>query len=395
MNVPLLDLKPQLAPLRAQILEAVTRVIDSTGYILGPEVTKLEQKVAQYSGAAHGVGVSSGTDALLAALMSLDIGPGDLVLTTPYTFFATMGTVLRVGAKPVFVDVEPGSLNMDPALTAEALKADRQGENRIKAMIPVHLYGQCADMQRLGALSQEYGVPIIEDAAQAIGAEFPYEENGQITWKRAGGMGLCGCFSFFPSKNLGCLGDGGMITTSDEAFAAILRSNRNHGAEPKYYHSRVGGNFRLDPIQAVVLSIKLDHLEQWHAGRRANAALYRRLFADAGLVNDPVILPTALYADKAGASEHNHHIYNQFVIHVPKRDALRQHLQANSVGCEIYYPLCLHQQECLRDDAYRAQSFPVAEQAAADSLALPIYPELTPEQLEYVVKTIKAFYHAC
>jgi dTDP-4-amino-4,6-dideoxygalactose transaminase len=394
MKVPLLDLKPQLAPLRSQIVEAVTRVIDSTGYILGQEVTSLEEKVARYSGATHGVGVSSGTDALLNALMSLDIGPGDLVLTTPYTFFATMGTILRVGAKPLFVDVESASLNMDPALAEEALRTDRQGGNRIKAMIPVHLYGQCADMQRLMELSQKYGVPVIEDAAQAIGAEFPIEKDGQTSWKRAGSMGLCGCFSFFPSKNLGGIGDGGLITTSDGQFAEVLRSNRNHGAEPKYYHSRVGGNFRLDPIQAVVLAIKLDHLEQWHAGRRENASHYRRLFKEAGLVDAPVTLPTAVYADKDGAGEHNYHIYNQFVIHVPQRDRLRQFLQENFIGCEIYYPLCLHQQECLHSDAYAAQSFPIAEQAAANSLALPIFPELTLEQLEYVVATIKQFYHA-
>nr|WP_320012850.1 DegT/DnrJ/EryC1/StrS family aminotransferase [uncultured Desulfobulbus sp.] len=393
MNVPLLDLKPQLAPLRTQMLEAVTRVLDSTGYILGREVTELEEKVAQYSQATYGVGVSSGTDALLNSLMSLDIGPGDLVLTTPYTFFATMGTILRVGAKPLFVDVTPQSLNMDPALAAEALKADRAGENRIKAMIPVHLYGQCADMQPIMALSKEYGVPVIEDAAQAIGAEYPFEEQGNITWRRAGGMGIAGCFSFFPSKNLGGIGDGGMITTSDEAYAGILRSNRNHGAEPKYYHSRVGGNFRLDPIQAVVLSIKLDHLENWHAGRRENAATYTRLFAEAGLVNEPVVLPSAVYAQVAGAEQHNHHIYNQFVIHVPKRDELRQFLQDNSVGCEIYYPLCLHQQECIAELGYGTQSFPIAEAAAADSLALPIYPELSTEQLEYVVTTIARFYN--
>jgi len=394
MKVPLLDLKPQLAPLRSQMLEAITQVLDSTGYILGPEVTNLEEKIARYSGATFGVGVSSGTDALLNALMSLDIGPGDLVLTTPYTFFATMGTILRVGAKPVFVDVEPKSLNMDPALAAEALKADRQGECRIKAMIPVHLYGQCADMQRIMDLSREYDVPVIEDAAQAIGAEFPFEENGQVTWKRAGGMGLCGCFSFFPSKNLGGIGDGGMITTSEEAFAGILRSNRNHGAEPKYFHSRVGGNFRLDPIQATVLSIKLDHLEKWHAARRENAAQYIRFFQEAGLVNDPVVLPSAVYAEIEGANEHNYHIFNQFIIHVPKRDALRQFLLDNSVGCEIYYPLCLHQQECLQGDEYKSLSFPIAEAAAADSLALPIFPELTGEQLEYVVATIKRFYNA-
>lgn len=394
MKVPLLDLKPQLAPLRSQILEAVTRVVDSTGYILGREVTELEEKVAQYSEAAYGIGVSSGTDALLNSLMSLDIGPGDLVLTTPYTFFATMGIILRVGAKPLFVDVEPKSLNMDPALAEEALKNDRQGECRIKAMIPVHLYGQCADMQRIMALSKEYGVPVVEDAAQAIGAEFPFEENGQVTWCRAGSMGLCGCFSFFPSKNLGGIGDGGMITTSDKAFADILRSNRNHGAEPKYYHSRVGGNFRLDPIQATVLSIKLAHLESWHAARRENAAQYTRLFEEAGLVNDPVVLPSAVYVEKQGAKAHNHHIYNQFVIHVPQRDLLRQFLVDNSVGCEIYYPLCLHQQECLHSDAYASQSFPVAEAAAANSLALPIFPELTIDQLEFVVETIRRFYNA-
>ena len=394
MNVPLLDLKPQLAPLRPQIIEAVTRVIDSTGYILGREVTELEEKIARYCGAAFGVGVSSGTDALLASLMSLNVGPGDLVLTTPYTFFATMGTVLRVGAQPVFVDVEPESLNMDPQHAAEVLEADRKAGGRIKAMIPVHLYGQCADMQRIMALSAEYGVPVIEDAAQAIGAEFPYEEDGAVTWRRAGSMGLCGCFSFFPSKNLGGIGDGGMVTTSDQGFADILKSNRNHGAEPKYYHSRVGGNFRLDPIQAVVLAIKLEHLENWHAGRRQNAAHYRQLFQDAGLTGSPVTLPSAIYANIKGAEQHNHHIYNQFVIHVPQRDALRQFLQEQSIGCEIYYPLCLHQQECLQSGANKSQAFPVAEQAAANSLALPIYPELTYEQLAYVVETIKRFYHA-
>jgi len=393
MNVPLLDLKPQLTQLRPQIMEAVTRVIDSTGYILGREVSAFEEKIADYCNAAYGVGVSSGTDALLAALMSLDIGPGDLVLTTPYTFFATMGTVLRTGALPVFVDVEPDSLNIDPQAMADALKADRETGGRIKAIIPVHLYGQCADMQRIMALSQEYGVPVIEDAAQAIGAEFPFEQEGRIVWKRAGSMGLCGCFSFFPSKNLGGIGDGGMITTSDHGFAEILKSNRNHGAEPKYYHSRVGGNFRLDPIQAAVLAIKLDYLEAWHAARRQNAAHYRQLFLDAGLIDAPVTLPRAMYAEIEGAENHNHHIYNQFVILVPQRDELRQFLQSQSVGCEIYYPLCLHQQECLQSETYRRQSFPVSQNAAATSLALPIYPELSYEQLAHVVAMIQRFYH--
>ncbi|WP_028317986.1 DegT/DnrJ/EryC1/StrS family aminotransferase [Desulfobulbus elongatus] len=394
MNVPLLDLKPQLATLRPQILEAVTRVIDSTGYILGPEVTTLEQNIARYCGADHGVGLSSGTDALLVALMSLDIGPDDLVLTTPYTFFATMGTILRVGAQPLFVDIEPESFNIDPEQMAEALAADRRNGSRVKAIIPVHLYGQCADMQRIMALATEYGVPVIEDAAQAIGAECPYEENGAVTWHRAGSMGLCGCFSFFPSKNLGGIGDGGMLTASDRQFAEIVRSNRNHGAEPKYYHSRVGGNFRLDPIQAAVLTVKLAHLDSWHAARRRNADRYRQLFGEAGLAGNEVTLPQAVHAGVQGAERHNHHIYNQFVILVPERDRLRQYLQEHSVGCEIYYPLCLHQQECLRSERYKRQSFPVAQQAAARSLALPIFPELTDEQLVYVVETIRKFYRA-
>ena len=392
MNVPLLDLKPQLTLLRPHIIEAVTRVVDSTGYILGREVSALEEKISRYCDSGHGIGVSSGTDALLAALMSLDIGPGDLVLTTPYTFFATMGTVLRVGAQPLFVDIEPEGFNIDPERMSEALAADRKSGSRIKAIIPVHLYGQCANMRRIMDLAAEYNVPVIEDAAQAIGAEFPYEENGAVTWRRAGSIGLCGCFSFFPSKNLGGIGDGGMITTSDQGFAEIVRSNRNHGAEPKYYHSRVGGNFRLDPIQAAVLAIKLEYLEAWHAARRINAAHYRQLFQDAGLIDNPVSLPKAIYAETQGADKHNYHIYNQFVILVPERDNLRQHLQNHSVGCEIYYPLCLHQQECLHSEMYKKQSFPIAQQTAATSLALPIFPELTYEQLAYVVEMIKLFY---
>jgi len=394
MNVPLLDLKPQLAALRPHILEAVTRVIDSTGYILGPEVSGLEEKIARYCETAYGIGVSSGTDALLVALMSLEIGQGDLVLTTPYTFFATMGTILRVGAQPLFVDIEPDSFNIDPDQMAAALTADRQAGSRIKAIIPVHLYGQCANMQRIISLAAEYGARVIEDAAQAIGAECPYEENGAVTWRRAGSMGLCGCFSFFPSKNLGGIGDGGMLTTSDQIFAELVRSNRNHGAEPKYYHARIGGNFRLDPIQAAVLAIKLEHLDSWHAARRRNADRYRQLFRDAGLIDSPVRLPKAIHAEIEGAEQHNHHIYNQFVILVPERDKLRQFLQNHSVGCEIYYPLCLHQQECLRSKTYKQQSFPVAQQAAASSLALPIFPELTDEQLVYVVETIQRFYRA-
>lgn len=393
MKVPLLDLKPQMAALRPQILEAVTRVIDSTGYILGPEVIRLEERIAEYCGCEFAVGLSSGTDALLAALMSLDIGPGDQVLTTPYTFFATMGTILRVGAQPVFVDIDPISFNIDPERVEEALAQDRKNGRRIKAIMPVHLYGQCADMQRLGVVAKEHGVALIEDAAQAIGAEFPFiDENGGVCWQRAGAMGLCGCFSFFPSKNLGAVGDGGMLTTSDREFAGIVRSNRNHGAEPKYYHSRVGGNFRLDPIQAAVLNVKLEYLEGWHVARRRNAARYYELFAAAGLVGAPVVLPQAVYAQAQGAAEHNYHIYNQFVIQVSNRDELRQYLQDQGVGCEIYYPLCLHQQECLQAKRPNRQTFPVAEKMAATSLALPIYPELSFEQQQFVVETIGNFY---
>ena len=393
MTVPLLDLQPQLEQLRPRMLAALTRVLDSTGYILGPEVSAFEERIAAYCGTSFGVGLSSGTDALLAALMSLDIGRDDLVLTTPYSFFATMGVVLRLGAWPVFVDIDPDSFNMDAAQAEAMLAADRKNGKKIKAILPVHLYGQCADMQRFAALSAEYGIPVIEDAAQAIGAEYPFvRADGSVQWQRAGSLGLCGCFSFFPSKNLGGIGDGGMLTTSDSDFAGIVRSIRNHGAEPKYFHQRVGGNFRLDAVQAAVLAVKLDHLDQWHQARAENAAKYRQFFAEAGLVNNPVELPMEVYAGIAGAAEHRHHIYNQFIIRSPRRDELRQYLQDKQIGCEIYYPLCLHQQECLPAQVSRNQHFRVAEQAAATSLALPIYPDLTVEQIAYVVETIKDFY---
>lgn len=392
MKVPLLDLRPQLEQLRPQMLDALTRVLDSTGYILGAEVSAFEERVAAYCGTTYGVGLSSGTDALLAALMALDIGRDDLVLTTPYSFFATMGVVLRQGALPVFVDIDPDSFNLDVAQVEAVLAADRKKGGRIKAMIPVHLYGQCADMQRLIALAAEYGVPIVEDAAQAIGAEYPLVENGAVQWRRAGGMGLCGCFSFFPSKNLGGIGDGGLLTTSDEQFATLVRAIRSHGAQATYYHQRVGGNFRLDAVQAAVLAVKLEHLDRWHQARAENAATYRHLFAEAGLADDPVLLPREVYAGVEGAPGHRHHIYNQFVIRVPRRDELRQYLLEREIGCAVYYPLCLHQQECLPAHYRQGQHFPVAEQAAASSLALPIFPELRREQLAHVVETIADFY---
>ncbi len=394
MNVPLLDLHPQMNLFRDQILDAVTSVIDSTRYILGAEVSRFEEEVAAYCGTRYGIGVSSGTDALLVSLMALDIGPGDLVLTTPYSFFATMGSILRMGARPVFADIEPGTMNIDPDQVERVLAEDRAGARRIRAMVPVHLFGQCADMERLLDLAQSYDIPVVEDAAQAIGAQCPVTENGDRRWKRAGAMGTLGCFSFFPSKNLGGIGDGGMVVTDDPDLDRILRSCRNHGAEPKYYHARIGGNFRLDPVQAVVLSIKLPHLEGWHRARRRNAALYREFFSRAGLTDDPVVLPVEAYRNADGGEEANYHIYNQFVIRVPDRDRLRSFLQENDIGCEIYYPLCLHQQACLASLGYDGLSFPVAEQAARETLALPIYPELHQDQIAYVVEKISEFFSA-
>lgn len=394
MKVPLLDLKPQMNELRTEILAAVTTVIDSSQYILGPEVSKLENAVAAYSGASHAVGVSSGTDALLVSLMALDIGPGDRVLTTPYSFFATMGCVLRTGALPVFADIEPGSMNIDPARMADCLKEDADSGKSIKAIIPVHLYGQCADMQSIMELAGKYGIPVIEDAAQAIGSDCLYEEDGRAVWKRAGSMGTAGCFSFFPSKNLGGIGDGGMVTTSDQDFAERLRIFRNHGANPKYFHAHTGGNFRLDPVQACVLSIKLKHLDKWHMQRRRNSELYRQYFREAGLGGEVVALPTEQFGNAVGHARHNHHIYNQFVIRVQERDRLREFLTRNDIGCEVYYPLCLHQQKCLEKYEISTGAYPEAERAAKESLALPIYPELQPNQLEYVVETMARFFRS-
>jgi dTDP-4-amino-4,6-dideoxygalactose transaminase len=394
MRVPLLDLHEQLKPLREEIVAAVTEVIDSTTYIMGPKVEQLEREVAAYSGAAHGIGVASGTDALLAVLMTIGVGPGDLVLTTPYTFFATMGCVLRLGARPLFVDIDPISYNLDPGLMEEALAADPARTARIKAIIPVHLYGQCADMARIMAVAGRYDIPVVEDAAQAIGAACPMPENGQMVWRRAGSLGLAGCFSFFPSKNLGGVGDGGMIVCQDADFAERLRIIRVHGGAPRYHHGVVGGNFRLDPIQAVVLSIKLAHLDSWHQQRRENAARYRRLFREFGLLeNNLVKLPVAVHEAAAGvAGCPDYHIYNQFVIRADRRDELRSYLQAAGIGVEVYYPIPLHRQKCLAGLGYEGLGYPASEQAAAQTLALPIYPELAAASQEQVVASIAAFY---
>ena len=367
--VPLLDLKPQYEALREEIQTAIQRVVESQRFINGPEVTALEEEVADYCGADHCVGVSSGSDALLVALMALNIGPGDEVITTPYTFFATVGAIRRVGATPVFADIDPVTYNIDPEHIAQCITS------RTRAVIPVHLYGQCADMEPILALAEEHNFVVIEDAAQAIGSEY----RGQ----RAGAMGTIGCFSFFPSKNLGAFGDGGAVTTNHPQLAQRIRILRNHGANPKYYHQFVGGNFRLDAIQAAVLRVKLRHLDAWTAGRQQNAAYYNNAFDALNLPADVLSTP-AVVQDR--------HIFNQYVLRVNNRDALKDHLTRNGIGCEIYYPLSLHMQECFAELGYQAGDFPHSEQAAAETLAIPIYPELTDDQKQRVVQGIGEFY---
>ncbi|MGW8195430.1 MAG: DegT/DnrJ/EryC1/StrS family aminotransferase [Desulforhopalus sp.] len=390
MKVPLLDLQAQLEYLEEDLMAAVSRVVQSTRYIQGPEVDGLEQEIAEYCGAAYGVGVSSGTDALLISLMSCGVGAGDHVLTTPYSFFATMGVILRLGAVPVFADIDPVSFNINPERMAEILAAD--SDRKIKAIIPVHLYGQCADMTAIMGLAEQYNVAVIEDAAQAIGAEYPADSPSGHQFRRAGSMGLAGCFSFFPSKNLGGIGDGGMVVTQDREFAEKLKLMRNHGAHPKYYHRMVGGNFRLDPLQAAALRVKLPYLDRWHKQRYANSTVYNQLFEKSGLVAaDKVSLPKVVYATHSGDGGYNVHIFNQYVLRVEKRDELRDWLVASDIGCEIYYPIPLHKQECLGSLAGDC-SYPEAERAAETSIALPIYPELTEQMQEYVVDKIVQFY---
>lgn len=385
MNVPLLDLQTQFSSLEEELTAGVLRVLRSTRYIQGPEVEGLEQEIAAYCGVEHGVGVSSGTDALLVSLMCLELQPGDKVLIPPYSFFATMGVVLRLGLVPVFADIDPASFNLDPEAMEEVLRGDTNRE--IKAVIPVHLYGQCADMNRIVAIAAEYNIPVIEDAAQAIGAEYPDFSPEKGARVRAGAMGLAGCFSFFPSKNLGGIGDGGMVVTRDRDFAEKLVLMRNHGAWPKYCHDVVGGNFRLDPIQAVALRVKLPHLESWHKQRAANAARYNTLIEQAGLCGKGVLAtPGQMFK-----GEGNLHIYNQYILRVTRRDALVSFLHENNIGCEIYYPVPLHRQKCLGERA-GADSCPHADQAAKETVALPVYPELTEEMQQYVVDTIQRFY---
>ena len=370
ITVPLLDLKAQYATIRDEIRAAVDAVLESQQCILGPAVAECEAKLAPYCGCAHAITVSSGSDALLVSLMAEKIGPGDEVITTPYTFFATGGAIARTGAKPVFVDIDPHTYNIDPAAIEKRIT------KRTKAIMPVHLYGQCADMDPILAIAQRHDLPVIEDAAQAIGAEYK--------GRRAGSMGRYGCFSFFPSKNLGAAGDGGMVTTNDAAVAEKLRILRVHGSKPKYYHALIGGNFRFDALQAAIISVKLAYLDRWTAGRQANAARYRRLFVAAGLVGDGMVrLP---YEVPEGR-----HIYNQFVIRVPRRNELQAFLKEQKIGNEVYYPVPLHVQTCFASLGYRQGDFPESEKAADETLALPIYPELSDEQAEHVVASIGRF----
>jgi dTDP-4-amino-4,6-dideoxygalactose transaminase len=386
MRVPLLDLKLQYQPLASEIRAAIERVCASQHFILGPAVSEFEAAVAAYSHSRHGIGVSSGTDALLLALMGLGVGPGDAVVTTPFTFFATAGTIARAGALPLFCDIDPLTFNISPRAVASLLAdhCERRGEQlihrasgaRVRALMPVHLYGQLADMEPLMQCARSHGLYVIEDAAQAIGA-------ADAGGRRAGSFGDIGCLSFFPTKNLGAFGDAGMCVTNDAALAERLAVLRVHGGKPKYYHSLIGGNFRIDELQAAVLNVKLPHLDAWSALRQRNAGYYDAAFARAGLkgtVQTPLALPGG------------RHIYNQYVIRTRDRDALRAHLAAFGVGTEIYYPVPLHLQPCFAYLRGKVGDFPHSEEAAAQTLALPIYPELTETQLQYVVESIAAHY---
>jgi dTDP-4-amino-4,6-dideoxygalactose transaminase len=386
MKVPLLDLRPPLEELRDEIVEAVTQVIDSTRYIMGPEIDGLEKEISAYCGTKDAVGVSSGTDALLLALMVLDVGPDDLVMTSNFSFFATAGVVARLNATPVFVDIDPQTFNIDPESLSRALaEMDAQTRKRVKAIIPVHLYGQCADMEAILKISRGYNIPVIEDGAQAIGAEC--EIDGQK--RSAGSSGEFGCFSFFPSKNLGGVGDGGIVTINNSEMADQLRLKRVHGGERKYYHRVIGGNFRLDPIQATVIRVKLPHLNKWHSQRQDNAEHYNKLFAEKDL-GGKVQLPFVGHSENL----QNPHIYNQYVIKAERRDELQAFLAENEIASEVYYPLPFHLQECFLHLGGKTGDFPVSEAAAEEVLALPVYPGMTKEMRETVVEQIANFYQS-
>jgi len=369
MNVPLLDLKAQYKTIKPEIVAVVEAVCDEQGFILGPRVVEFEQALAKYVGAGHAVGCASGTDAILLALMAIGVGPGDEVITVPFTFFATAGSISRLGARPVFVDIKPDTFNMDPG------QIERKITARTKAIMPVHLFGQCADMRAINEIAKRKRIRVIEDAAQAIGAA----QGG----KQAGVLGDAGCLSFFPSKNLGGFGDGGAVTTNDAKLSETVAMLRVHGSKVKYVHELVGFNSRLDALQAAILKVKLAHLDKWAEGRQRNAGRYERLFRDAGLL-ERVTLPKT--------EKGNLHVYNQFTIRVQKRDELRTYLKDKGIGTEVYYPIPLHLQGCYRDLGQRKGSFPESEKASEEVLALPIYAELTEDQQAYVVQTIAEFH---
>jgi dTDP-4-amino-4,6-dideoxygalactose transaminase len=390
MKVPLLDLKLQYKTIKKELDDVLIRVAESQYFIMGPEIAKLEEEMCSYIGCKHAIGVSSGSDALLIALMAIDIKPGDEVITPTYSFFATAGVVSRLNATPVFVDINPITFNLDPQDVRKKITS------QTKAIIPVHLYGQSAEMDEIMKIAEEYNLKVIEDAAQAIGVQY---KDGRMV----GTIGDIGCFSFFPSKNLGCFGDGGLVTTNNSELGEKLKILRVHGGKPKYHHKIIGGNFRLDTIQAAVLSVKLPYLNGWSAKRRENAELYTKLFIDAGLAEgegklifddkNHVLLPKAVYKDHAKTNSQliNYHIYNQYIIRVEKRNALMQYLNEKRIGNEIYYPVPFHQQECFAYLKSNNDDFPYSNCAANDSLAIPIYPELTHEQIKYVVDIIAEF----
>ena len=369
-QVPLLDLRAQHQGIRDEVLAEIVRVVDSQKFIMGEDVQKLEAEIASYCQAKHAIGCASGSDALALALMALEIGRGDEVLTTPYSFFATAGAISRVGATPVFMDVEESTFNIDAGRVAEMLAS----RPRIRAIIPVHLFGGCADMDPICAAAAQRGIPVIEDAAQSIGSEYK--------GRRAGSIGHIGCFSFFPSKNLGCYGDGGMLSTNDAPLAARLAALRVHGGTRKYLHQWIGINSRLDALQAAVLRVKLRHLDDWSAGRQRNAERYRAQFSKLSVPVIPAV----------PASYQTRHIYNQFVIRCSRRDALQAFLKQQGIGSEVYYPLPLHLQPCYADLGYKQGDFPVSEKLAAESLALPIYGELVADDIDHVCETIRSFY---
>jgi dTDP-4-amino-4,6-dideoxygalactose transaminase len=394
MRVPLLDLSEQYRALAEPIRAKLDEVLSRQTFILGPKLEAFEAAIRGYCGSPHAIGVSSGTDALLAILMAMEIGPGDAVITSAYSFFATGGCIARVGATPIFIDIDPETYNIDPAALERYLTTscrrdkggsllDPQGET-LRAIVPVHLYGLCCEMDAIHRISERFQLDVIEDAAQAIGAEYPF---GGMTAK-AGAMGEVGYFSFYPTKNLGAAGDAGMVICRDDEFAQRLRTCRQHGMEPRYYHHFIGGNFRLDEMQAAILGVKLPFLDGWSAARRAAADVYREEFTRLGLTSH-VTLPTEPFRDRGLT---NHHIYHQYVIRTPQRDALREHLTRKEIGTAIYYPLGLHEQKCFEYLGYHAGDFPETERAARETLALPMYPELSHEAQRYVVESIAEFF---